>query len=110
MWLRNYPTKRKLLKDIENLRAENRHLSIELRNARTDLALEKTASSGYSTKTVHFAISSKPMNHQNPKQSALNVWGLKMPTTTRLFDEKNILRTLAKCLSNIKVGKYFELH
>lgn len=30
-----------------NLRAENRHLSIELRNARTDLALEKTASSGY---------------------------------------------------------------
>ena len=47
MWLRNYPTKRKLLKDIENLRAENRHLSIELRNARTDLALEKTASSGY---------------------------------------------------------------
>lgn len=47
MWLRNYPTRRKLLKDVENLRAENRHLSIELRNARTDLALEKTASSGY---------------------------------------------------------------
>lgn len=47
MWLRNYPTKRKLLKDIENLIAENRHLGIELRNARTDLALEKTASSGY---------------------------------------------------------------
>lgn len=47
MRLRNYPTKRKLLKDIENLRAENRHLGIELRNARTDLALEKTASSGY---------------------------------------------------------------
>lgn len=43
MWhLRNYPTRRKLLKDIENLRAENRHLGIELRNARTDLALEKT--------------------------------------------------------------------
>ena len=42
MWLRNYPTRRKLLKDVENLRAENRHLSIELRNARTDLALEKT--------------------------------------------------------------------
>ena len=41
MRLRNYPTKRKLLKDIENLRAENRHLSIELRNARTDLALTK---------------------------------------------------------------------
>lgn len=47
MRLRNYPTKRKLLKDIKSLRAENRHLSIELRNARTDLALEKTASSGY---------------------------------------------------------------
>ena len=47
MWLRNYPTKRKLLKDGENLKAENKHLSIELRNARTDLALEKTASSGY---------------------------------------------------------------
>lgn len=47
MWLRNYPTKRKLLKDVENLRAENRHLNIELKNARTDLALEKTASSGY---------------------------------------------------------------
>ncbi len=43
MWLRNYPTKRKLLKDIENLRAENRHLSIELRNARTDLSLEKNS-------------------------------------------------------------------
>jgi hypothetical protein len=62
MRLRNYPTKRKLLKDIENLRAENRHLSIELRNARTDLAL-----------------TSKPMNHQNLKQSALNVWGSQMP-------------------------------
>lgn len=47
MWLRNYPTRRKLLKDVENLRAENRHLGIELRNARTDLALEKTASSGF---------------------------------------------------------------
>ena len=35
MWLRNYPTRRKLLKDVENLRAENRHVSIELRNART---------------------------------------------------------------------------
>ena len=40
-------TRRKLLKENEVLRAENRHLSIELRNARTDLALEKTASSGY---------------------------------------------------------------
>lgn len=41
MWLRNYPTKRKLLKDIENLRAENRHLSIELRNARTESCTRK---------------------------------------------------------------------
>lgn len=40
-------TRRKLLKENESLRAENRHLSIELRNARADLALEKTASSGY---------------------------------------------------------------
>lgn len=47
MWLRNYPTRRKLLKDVENLRAENRHLSIELRNARADLALEHITSSAY---------------------------------------------------------------
>lgn len=40
-------TRRKLLKENESLRAENRHLSIELRNARADLSLEKTASSGY---------------------------------------------------------------
>ena len=33
-------TRRKLLKDIENLRAEIIHLSIELRNAISDLALE----------------------------------------------------------------------
>lgn len=110
MWLRNYPTKRKLLKDIENLRAENRHLSIELRNARTDLALEKTASSGYRHENRELKRKPKPLKRLNPNPSVLNVWGLKMPTTTRLFDEKNILRTLAKCLSNIKVGKYFELH
>lgn len=61
-------------------------------------------------KTQNLPESSKSTNHRTPKQSFLNVWGLKMPTTTRLFDEKNILRTLAKCLSNIKVGKYFELH
>ena len=47
MAFKDFRTRRKLLKDIENLRAENRHLSIELRNAITDLALEKTASSGY---------------------------------------------------------------
>ena len=109
MWhLRNYPTRRKLLKDVENLRAENRHLSIELRNARTDLALEKTASSGYRHENRELKRKLKAL--ETPKHSILNVWGLKMPTTTRLFDEKNILRTLAKCLSNIKVGKYFELH
>lgn len=51
MRLRNYPTKRKLLKDIESLRAENRHLSIELRNARTDLALEKQRQAVIGTKT-----------------------------------------------------------
>lgn len=47
MALKDLLTRRKLLKENESLRAENRHLSIELRNARTDLALEKTASSGY---------------------------------------------------------------
>lgn len=44
-------TRRKLLKDIENLRAENRHLSIELRNARTDLALEKQRQAVIVTRT-----------------------------------------------------------
>lgn len=48
---RNYPTRRKLLKDVENLRAENRHLSIELRNARTDLALEKQRQAVIVTRT-----------------------------------------------------------
>jgi hypothetical protein len=47
MAFKDFRTRRKLLKENESLRAENRHLSIELRNARTDLALEKTASSGY---------------------------------------------------------------
>lgn len=44
---KKYKRCKRQLEDVENLRAENRHLSIELRNARTDLALEKTASSGY---------------------------------------------------------------
>lgn len=35
MWLRNYPTKRKLLKDIENLRAENRELKRKLKALET---------------------------------------------------------------------------
>jgi regulator of replication initiation timing len=40
-------TRRKLLKENEALRAENRHLSIELRNARADLAIEQLTSRGY---------------------------------------------------------------
>lgn len=40
-------TRRKLLKENESLRAENKHLSIEPRNARADLALEQVTSSGY---------------------------------------------------------------
>jgi hypothetical protein len=51
MRLRNYPTKRKLLKDIENLRAENRHLSIELRNARKTLHSKKQRQAVIVTRT-----------------------------------------------------------
>ena len=47
MAFKKLPDKKETAQRCENLRAENRHLSIELRNARTDLALEKTASSGY---------------------------------------------------------------
>lgn len=47
MAFKDFRTRRKLLKDVENLRAENRHLSIELRNARADLALEHITSSAY---------------------------------------------------------------
>ena len=67
MRLRNYPTKRKLLKDIESLRAENRHLSIELRNARTDLALEKTASSGYRHKNRELKRKLKACESSKPE-------------------------------------------
>ena len=36
MWhLRNYPTRRKLLKDVENLRAENRELKRKLKALET---------------------------------------------------------------------------
>lgn len=71
MWLRNYPTKRKLLKDVENLRAENRHLSIELRNARTDLALEKTASSGYRHENLTLRNKLKAYELSEPEASCL---------------------------------------
>lgn len=51
MAFKKLSTRRKLLKDVENLRAENRHLSIELRNARTDLALEKKRQAVIVTRT-----------------------------------------------------------
>ena len=47
MKLRHIPTKRKLKKENEDLRHYIRHIETELRNARTDLALEQAASSGY---------------------------------------------------------------
>lgn len=47
MKLRNLCTKRKLKKENEDLRHYIRHIETELRNARTDLALEQAASSGY---------------------------------------------------------------
>lgn len=47
MKLRHIPTKRKLKKENEDLKHYIRHIETELRNARTDLALEQAASSGY---------------------------------------------------------------
>lgn len=47
MKLRHYPTKRKLRKENTDLRHLVKHLETELRNARTDLALEQVTSSGY---------------------------------------------------------------
>lgn len=47
MNLRNLRTKRKLKKENEDLKHYIRHIETELRNARTDLALEKAAASGY---------------------------------------------------------------
>ncbi len=73
--LRNYPTRRKLLKDVESLRAENRHLSIELRNARTDLALEKTASSGYRHENRELKRKLKALETPESESFGLNVWG-----------------------------------
>ena len=77
MRLRNYPTKRKLLKDIENLRAENRHLSIELRNARTDLALEKTASSGYRHENRELKCKLKALETPESESFGLKCVGVK---------------------------------
>lgn len=76
MRLRNYPTKRKLLKDIENLRAENRHLSIELRNARTDLALEKTASSGYRHENRELKRKLKAYESSDPETNCFGCVGV----------------------------------
>lgn len=70
MWLRNYPTRRKLLKDVENLRAENRHLSIELRNARADLALELVTSSGY--RNENRTLRNKLKALETPESEAFN--------------------------------------
>ena len=47
MKLRNLTTKRKLKKDNEHLKRYIKHLEPELKNVRTDLALEQATSSGY---------------------------------------------------------------
>lgn len=47
-------TRRKLLKENESLRAENRHLSIELRNARADLARKLNAYESSDPETIVF--------------------------------------------------------
>ena len=77
MWLRNYPTKRKLLKDIEYLRAENRHLSIELRNARTDLALELVTSSGYRNENRTLRNKLKAYESSEPETIGFECVGVK---------------------------------
>lgn len=77
MRLRDYPTKRKLLKDIENLIAENRHLGIELRNARTDLALEKTASSGYRHENRELKRKLKAYESSDPETNCFGCVGVK---------------------------------
>jgi hypothetical protein len=77
MRLRNYPTKRKLLKDIENLRAENRHLSIELRNARADLALELVTSSGYRNENRTLRNKLKAYESSEPETIGFECVGVK---------------------------------
>lgn len=47
MNLRNLSTKRKLRKENADLKHLVKHLETELRNVRTDLALEQATSSGY---------------------------------------------------------------
>lgn len=47
MNLRNLTTKRKLKKENADLKHYIKHLETELKNARTDLALEQATSSGY---------------------------------------------------------------
>lgn len=47
MKLRNFPTKRKLKRENADLKHLIKHLETELKNARTDLALEQATSSGY---------------------------------------------------------------
>lgn len=71
MAFKDFRTRRKLLKDVESLRAENRHLSIELRNARTDLALEKTASSGYRHENRELKRKLKAYESSEPEASCL---------------------------------------
>ena len=47
MKLKYLPTKRKLKRENEDLKHLVKHLQTELRNARTDLALEQATLSGY---------------------------------------------------------------
>lgn len=47
MKLRHFPTKRKLKRENADLKHLVKHLETELKNARTDLALEQATSSGY---------------------------------------------------------------
>ena len=47
MKLRYFPTKRKLRRENADLKHLVKHLETELKNARTDLALEQATSSGY---------------------------------------------------------------
>lgn len=47
MKFRNLPTKRKLKRENADLKHLIKHLETELKNVRTDLALEQATSSGY---------------------------------------------------------------
>lgn len=47
MKLRHYPTKRRLKRENEDLKHLVKHLETELKNVRTDLAIEQATSSGY---------------------------------------------------------------